>query len=315
MAISSADVQDQNRSEVPTQSVTNTAYGNLIAKCCVTNQKLNLPQYTTLNERYGIMAEESIGVKNGRDFELKYFGIGIRGSDCDGTTSIGTTRLKVNQHQPIDMNLFVPIPFIARPIDSDLSNINRLKYRGRVIEVWADGITYAVYYLKLVNFDNYDPSVNKITRDDAGNEDAKPYVPVKDDLFNPQPVDFTSVGAVPISNTYLNSSAILDCSLSQQDLNEIALACKGKFGDTSYASINEVMIAYGIDTQFDGQIAGGATIRYTEVLSAVAAHYVTERDGRNAITNTKVQLAYDHGASEPMLLHTNATGTTTSQGN
>lgn len=315
MTISSAEAQDQNRSVVPTQTVTNTAFGNLIGKCCATNQKINLPQYVTLNERYNIMGEDSIGVKNGRDFELKFFGIGIRGSDCDGKTAIGTTKLKVNQHQPIDMNLFVPIPFIARPIANDLDNINRLKYRMRVIEVWPDGETYAVYYLKVINFDSYDPSVNKITRDDAGNENAKPYVPTKDDLFNPQPIDFTSVNAVPISDTYLNSSAILDCSLTQQDLNEIALACKGKFGDTSYASINEVMVAYGIDTQFDGQIAGGATIKYTEVLSAVAAHYVTERDGRNAITNTKVQLAYDHGASEPMLLHTNATSTTTAQGN
>lgn len=315
MAITSADVQDQNRSEVPTQTVTNTAIGNLITKCCVTNQKFTLDQYSTLNERHNLMAEESIGVKNGRDFELKYFGIGIRGSDCDGKTGIGTTKLKVNQHQPIDMNLYVPIPFIARPIDNDLDNINRMKYRLRVVETWDDGIVRAVYYWKLVSFANYNPSINKITRDDAGNESAKPYVPNKDDLFNPQPIDFTSVGAVPISNVYLNSSAILDCSLTQQDLNEIALACKGKFGDTSYASINEVGIGYGIDTQFDGQISGGATIRYTEVLSATYAHYVTERDGRNAVTNTKVQLAYDHGASEPMLLHTNATGTTSSQGN
>ena len=315
MSITSAEVQDQNRSEVPTQTVTNTAYGNLIGKCCATKQPINLPQYVTLNERYDILGDASIGVKNARDFELKYFGIGIRGSDANGTTSIGTTRLKVNQHQPIDMNLFVQIPFIARPLTADLDNVTRLKYRMRVIETWADGITYAVYYLKLIDFTNYDPQVNKITRDEAGNEDAKPYVPIKDDLFNPQPVDFTSVGSVPVSDTYLNSSAILDCSLTQQDLTECAMACKGKFGDTSYASINEVGVAWGIDTQFDGQIAGGATIKYTEVLSAVFAHYVTERDGRNAITNTKIQLAYDHGASEPMLLHTNATISTTGQGN
>lgn len=311
MAITSAEIQDQNRSEVPTQTVTNTAFGNLIGKCCATNQRVNLPQYSTLNERYGIMGDASIGLKNARNFELKYFGIGIRGSDANGTTSLGTTRLKVNQHQPIDMNLFVPIPFIARPLDNDLSNAERLKYRMRVPEVWPDGNTYAVYYLKVINFNSYDPQVNKITRDAAGNESAKPYVPIKDDLFNPQPVDFTSVGAVPISDTYLNSSAILDCSLTQQDLTECAMACKGKFGDTSFASINEVGVAWGIDTQFDGRIAGGATIKYTEVASAVFAHYVTERDGRNAITNTKVQLAYDHGASEPMLLHTNATASTT----
>lgn len=315
MAITSAEIQDQNRSEVPTQTVTNTAWGNLIGKCCGTNQKLTLPQYTTLNERYNVLAEDSIGLKNGRDFELKAFGLGIRGSDCDGKTSIGTTRLKVNQHQPIDMNLFQPIPIAVRPLGADFDNITREMLRMRVIETLLDGEEYAVYYLMLINFDQYDPSVNKITRDSAGNESAHPYVPVKDDLFNPQPIDFTSSNTVPISDTYLNSSAILDCSLSQRWLNEIANACKLKFGDTSYGSINEVMQVWGIDTKTDGRIAQGATVRYTEFLSAVPGHYVTERDGRNVITNTKIQLAYDHGASEPMLLHTNATTTTQAQGN
>jgi hypothetical protein len=315
MAISSAEVQDQNRSEVPTQTVTNTPYGNLIGKCCSTNQKINLPQYTTLNEVYNIMGEESIGVKNGRDFELKFFGIGIRGSACDGKDARGVTKLKVNQHQPIDGNLFTAVPFILRPIDNDLDNVNRAKYRLRTVETLSDGVTYAVYWLKLIDFANYNPSVNKITRDAAGNETAKPYVPSKDNLFNPQPVDFTSENTVPISDTYMNSSAILDCSMSAQDLVELANACKVYFGDSSYASINEVGVAWGIDTQFDGQIAGGATIRYTEVLSAVFSHYITERDGRNAINNTKIQLAFDHGASEPMLLHTTATASTSSQGN
>lgn len=314
MAITSAETQDQNRSEVPVQTVTNTGFGNLIAKCCATNQPLNLPQYTTLNERYNILGEESIGKHEGRSFELKYFGIGIGGSSADGVTSLGTTRLKVNQHSPADMNLFAPIPFIVRPIDNDLDNFNRAKYRMRVVETFPDNIAYAVYYLKVANFDSYFPVVNKVVRDEAGNEDAKQYVPTKDSLFNPQPTDITSVGTVPVANSYQNSSAIIDCSLTAQDLNEIANACKLKFGDASYASINEVMLTWGIDTQFDGAIAGGGTIRYLEVLSAVAAHYVTERDGRNALNNVKVQMAYDHGASEPMLLHTNSTSTTGGQG-
>lgn len=315
MAISGAEVQDQNRSEVPTQTVTNTPWGNLIGKCCATNQKINLPQYTTLNEFLKIMGDESIGAKNGRDFELKYFGIGIRGANSDGKDSRGVDKIKVNQHQPIDGNLFTPIPFLLRPINEPLDNINRSKYRLRTVETLTDGITYEVYWWKLISFLNYEPSVNRITRDANGNEKAKPYVPTKDDLFNPQPVDFTSQGTVPISDTYLNNSAILDCSLSAQDLVEVANACKIYFGDSSYASINEVGVGWGIDTQFDGQIAGGATLRYTEVLSAVYGHYVTERDGRNAVNNVKIQLAFDHGASEPMLLHTNATTTTASQGN
>ena len=113
MALSANDVQAQNRSEVPTQTVTNAAVGNLINKCCVTNQPLTLLQYSALNEFYDVLAADSIGLKNGRDFELKYFALGVRGSDCTGVDANGKTKLKVNQHQPSDANLFLPIPLIC----------------------------------------------------------------------------------------------------------------------------------------------------------------------------------------------------------
>jgi hypothetical protein len=306
MALSATEIQDQNRSEVPTQSVTNTGWGNIITKCVVTRQPFNLPQYTTLNERYNILATQSIGPKNGKDFELKYFGVGIRGSDCDGKNLLGATKMKVNQHQPKDANLFVPIPFACRPVASDFDNVNRGKYRMRTVQD-VNGVATAFYWLKLISFANYNPQVMVITRDENNNETPVPYIPEKDDLFNPTPVDFISTGSVPISNVYMNSSAILDCSLDQADLTEMENACRILYGDASLAAPNEVGIAYGIDTQTDGQIGQGAVIRYTEVLSAVYAHYITERDARSALNNVRLQYAFDHGASEPMLLHTNAT--------
>ena len=84
MALSAAEIQDQERSEVPSATLTNTAMGNLINKCCATNQNITIPAFTTLNEVYNVLAQESVGVKKGRDFELKYFGIGVRGSNCVG---------------------------------------------------------------------------------------------------------------------------------------------------------------------------------------------------------------------------------------
>lgn len=307
MALSATDVPDQNRSEVPTQTTTNTGWGNIIMKCLATRQLFDLPRYTTLNERYNVLADVSIGRKDAKDFELKYFGVGIRGANCNGSDSMGVSRMKINQHQPIDMNLFTAIPFICRPVNEDLDNVNRAKYRMRVVMNGYDGNSYVFYFLKLIDFSNYDPQVSKIVRDDQGNETATPHVPVRDDLFNPQPKDFTSEGSVPLSNTYLNSSAVLGCSLNQNDLQELANACLKLYNDSSYAAVNETMIAWGVDTQTDGATGGGGVIRYTEVRSAVAAHYITERDARSALNNTMLNMDYDHGASEPMLLHTNAT--------
>ena len=315
MALSATDVQDQNRSEVPTQTNTNTGFGNMIGKCLATRQPFVLPRYTTLNERYNVLAEESIGPKHGKDFELKYFGIGVRGSNCNGTDANGVSKMKINQHQPTDMNLFVQIPFACRPLDDDFDNLNRAKYRMRVVENGYDGNAYAFYYIKLINFDRYNPEVSKITRDENGNELPVPYTPDRDSLFNPQPVDFTSVGSVPVSDTYLNYSGLLDCTLNAQDLQEIMNACRIKFNDAGYGSVSETCVYWGYDTVTDGRIGQGATIRYDEVMSCVASHFVTEKDGRNAQNNTEIELAYDHGASEPMLLHTTSTASAQSQGN
>lgn len=313
--LSANELQDQNRSEIPAQTVTNRSIGNLLNKCIITGRPFTVPEFTTLNERYKVLASESLGVKNSRDFYLKYFGVGVRGSNCDGKDSNGVSKMKVNQHQPIDANLFTAIPFIARPQSEDLDNFNRSKYRMRTVEE-RNGIAYVFYWLKLINFDNYNPGEKMITRDPVtGLEDSVPYIHTKDNLDNPQPVPFTSNGSVPTSNTYVNSSAVLDCSLDKNDLREISLACKIYYNDASYGSINEVGIAYGIDTENRGEIAGGGSIQYTEVASAIFAHYITERDGRNALTNVKVQQAFDHGASVPMLLHTTATEMASAQDN
>lgn len=315
MALSAQEIADLNRSELPAQTVTNTSIGYLLNKCIATKQPFTVPRWTTLNELYGVRAEESLGQKDSRNFWLGYFGIGVRGANCIGQDERGVSKMRVNQHQPIDANLFTAVPFIARPIDSDLDNFQREQFRMRTVEE-RDGIPYAFYWLKLINFDKYDPHEVKITHDPVtGVEDPVPYIHREDDLKNPQPVPLTSTGTVPVSDDYINSTALLDCTMYQADLREISMACKIYFNDASYASINEIGTAYGIDVDNYGEIAGGQTIKYTEVESAIFAHYLTERDGRNALTNTEVEALLDHGASVPMLLHTNANASAASQGN
>ena len=307
MALSATQQQDQDRSEVPTQTSTNTLLGNLINKACVTNQSLTIPQFTTLNEAYNIRASESIGVKNGRDFELKFFMLGVRGSDGLGQDQNGVTQFRTNQHQPIDGNVFVGIPFVVRPVSDDLDNLTRAKYRLREVRT-INTIQYAIYWGKLIDFDDYNPQLLKIYKDPlTGAEDVKTYIPVSDDL-HPVPVELTSANTVPISNTYVNGSAILNCTLNENDVEELKNACRIVFNDAGYARPNEVAIMYGIDNDTDGDIGGGQYIRYTESLSTVVGHFITERSGREANNNREIELVFDHGASEPMLLHTVASG-------
>ncbi|EBV8434191.1 hypothetical protein NFI00_000056 [Salmonella enterica] len=308
MALSTSQQQDQDRSEVPTQTTTNTLLGNLINKACVTNQKIDIPEFTTLNEVYGIRASESIGVKNGRDFELKYFTLGVRGADSVGKDANGVDVRRTNQHQPIDGNVFVPIPLCIRPLSNPLDNLTRAKYRGREVKT-LNGVAYEIYWVGLTKFDRYDPQLLKIYKDPvSGTEDVKKYIPSSDDL-RPTPVELTSSNTVPISNTYVNGSAILNCTLSESELEELKNACRIYYNDAGYAAPNEIAMVYGIDSTVDGDIGGGKYIRYTEALSMVVGHYITERSAREANNNREISLLFDHGGSEPMLLHTTSSTT------
>lgn len=307
MALSSSEQLDQDRSKLPSQTTTNTGIGNLIAKTMQTNRSLVIPKWSTLNEKYGILASQSIGTKRARDFELKYFGVGGRGSNCDGTNPNGMSRMKVNQHQPIDADLYAPLPLIARPLDNPLDNETRKQYRVRVVAN-RNGVDHEFFFWKLVKWDRYDPKQVIVNRDPStGNEPPRDFIPAKEDLTAPEPLGFTSDGTVPVSNDFLNGTAIINCSMDETDLQEFRNACRLYFGDASYATISEVGLGYGIDVpNTEGAIATGK-ILYTEVMSAIYAHYITEQDGRNANTNRVINLAFDHGVSEPMLLHTGST--------
>lgn len=307
MALSTSAAQDQDRSEIPTQTTTNTLLGNLINKACVTNQKITIPVNTTLNEALNVEAAASIGVKNGRSFTLKYFSLGVRGADGVGKDTNGVTILRVNQHQPIDANVFVPIPLLGRLLSEDVDNVTRAKYRLRTVET-RNGQPCVFYWAGLIDFLSYSPKLLKIYKDPVtGVEDVKNYIPTADGL-HPVPVTLDSSNTVPISNTYVNGSAILDCSLNSNAIEELKNACRLYYNDAGYAAPSELAISYGIDGSAEGSVGNGI-IQYTEARSMVIAHFLTERSAREANNNGTITLKLDHGGSEPMLLHTTSTTT------
>ena len=96
---------------------------------------------TTLNEKFGINA--NITAPDEKYPVMNYFCIGIGGqSPIQGDKSYISS-----EHSPIDAALFQHVPFIIRPIKSDLNIEERSKYRLRVVTTVA-GAQYACYYLK-----------------------------------------------------------------------------------------------------------------------------------------------------------------------
>ena len=101
----------------------------------------------TLNNHLNIAVNAN--TLNGEVPKLRYFGVGIGGSyNADDS-------ILVSAYNPArtDMNLYRLIPIRCRPVDEDLSDSERSKYRLRQRKTLADGNEYFLYYLKVLNYD------------------------------------------------------------------------------------------------------------------------------------------------------------------
>lgn len=291
----------RTKSKLPSTLATPLGMGGVISAAVTTRQPFILPKWSTLNEKYGVLADESWGEKHGKDFYLGYYGIGIGGSRSIGVGSSGIEARKVNQHKTTDGNAFYPIPFLVREITNDIDPEIRKNFRLRVVRPIGDKV-YVFYYLKKIGFTEFDPSVKIGSKDpETGNETERPYVPKEEDL-SPTPYELTSVNAIPLTNEYVNATGKMDLSLTESDLTEIKNVCRILFNDSSVAAINEMYLAYGVETTHDGQIGESGTVNYQELQSAVAAYVITEAWARDANTNTKMPWFFHYGNSLPLLI-------------
>lgn len=292
------------KSVLPNQLVSPTAAGVMISAAVNTRQPVEILQYMTLNELYGVLADESIGVKHGKDFVMGYYGIGIGGSRSIGNDSFGLEDRQVYQHKATDFNAYHPIPFVVREISNDLDPVQRTMYRMRVVRPIGDKI-YVLYFLKKINFTEFKPSMKVCTRDpNTGAENSYPYIPKKEDI-QPTPGNLSTTDSIPLTDTYVKGDGKLDLSLNVDDLNEVRNACRILYGNANKAAINEMYIVHGIETKNDGEIGQGGTVVYDELQSAVTTFNITEAWARDANANTKMPWMFWYGNSLPMLIGQN----------
>lgn len=111
---------------------------------------------TTLNEKFNV--NSMMTVPPGEYPTLKYFVIGVGGSSNIENDNMYT----ISEHGPLDGALFEHVPFVIRPVNSDLTAGERSKYRLRVLKI-IGGTTYACYYAKLLGNLEIPQYLNKIT--------------------------------------------------------------------------------------------------------------------------------------------------------
>lgn len=208
----------------------------------------------TLNNYYNIATQYN--TLNGEVPKLRYFGVGIKGcyNADDGILS------SAYNPERTDMNLYQLIPIRCRPVDEDLSDSERSKYRLRLRKTLTDGNEYFLYYLKVLNFDEgvRFKSVNTST----GAEDT---YELSTEYLNPKPKKPNTNVTIETSATSIVAYCEANVEISGKEVLEYINVAYN--GDTRYAKISEIGFFTGIDREVPGSVVSNnqsVAINYTE---------------------------------------------------
>lgn len=297
---------DIESSKLPSQGHTPTGIGIIINAAIQCKQSVTIPANTTLNELRGIMATQATGKKNGRDFELGWFGIGLKGSKSIGENADGIEVRRLYRHTAADFNAFKPIPFLMRELANDIDDEERKKYGLREVRKIGSK-TYVLYWVRAIGFTLFDPTMKTGYRDPVtGNNEEDTFTP-KESNLSPVPEELLTTDSVPASDQFMIGYGLLDLSLEAAELDEIRNVCTILYGTPSIAALSETYLVYGIPTRTTGASANGGTVAYTELCPACVAYTVTELYGRDANTNSRLKTYYKYGNAVPYITQTVST--------
>jgi len=251
--------------------------------------------HSTLNEKLGISANATLG--NNELPRVAYFAIGNGGHGT--STGVNSFPLLNNKiHKTTDTGLFNQIPFVLRPVGSDLDATQRAQYGLRRIETHG-GDDYIAYYLKRIDrsglqikVQNRDIDVNQVTV-------LSDFIPTSDDL-SPTPVDLDNAGVNSVTGKYISASVSLTISFNTFDAEEILNVVTVLYGNENYGILSEGALVSGVDRTLSSSDGAGGTISFNEVVCAQIANQIpllqpvfSQRNGFDIIAEV--------GGVEPLL--------------
>ena len=196
--------------------------------------------FTTLNAKY-FNAQGTSGVLNVAlppyPPILAYFGVGTEGfhnvGDHFSIPYPGDARM---------MDLYSPIPIRCVRIDEEkdvLPASERSKYRLRVCKT-INGVPYALYYLKLIEFNR---TIDVVTKDTDGVE--TPYAFDDSNLYPSPPAINETGGLIDTTVNRIIVRAKGTCTLRHDEIMEAVNVLYN--GDTNFAKISEIGYYTGCD--------------------------------------------------------------------
>ena len=296
--------------------VTRTIYGSYLQTCRVLLRPLDIKENSTINEAMSDSVKipfqpaiQSVGLQEPESFDsvndsnkinIGYVVIG-NGGHVSSLTANDTTYMDFNIHQATDAAPFKLMPFVCRPIDSDLPDLERKNYRLRkVLEI--DQELYVAYYAKKLDFSNSD--VNMVLSTTVNGEtNYKPFNPTINNL-RPLPVS----PGLENDGTKTFAAAKTIFRFTEKDIMYLTESCVNLYGSANEAIISEIAFCSGVDKQIvrsyphSGSSTSSSTIKSRGLYEAVAVQvacfvntYYQANFGINGL-----EIAFDIGAIEPL---------------
>lgn len=274
------------------EQTTRSVWGAYLQTCLLLKLQYAMMTDSTLNEKFnvqsGIAPAASVIPTQG------YYCIGNGGHAMTVGTD-GLTAPTPLQHEATDAALFNHLPFIMRPVASDLSQSQMAQYALRVVQPFQ-GVPYACYYLRRINFTNVAAQIQMNTVA-SGVTTVTPYVANTANL-NPTPPSVANGQSNVVSPDYLTAAAILGLSFSQQDAAELVNCANIIYGDPRFAIVSEVGLVSGVDQVVQVPSAAGS-FNMTEVIAAQIDSFINTFIPMNYL-NDGTTINLNVGSTEPL---------------
>lgn len=231
--------------------------------------------------------------------ELGYVCIGIDGHRMI-TDSNGIVKTLPVEHKPTDTGLYKIMPFVVKPVDNDLTDSERAKFRLRKV-LTIDGVNYAAYYLRKLDTMNVS-STMVLTSIDQGIKNQTPWKPSINNLRPTKP----TVG-YENDSSYISTISNVPLVFEEQDIIWFQEACQLLLGDANY-SITEIGYCTAVDKPIVRQfpISGTQTpstsIRSRNLKEVVATQiaFFVSTDLNLRVMNKRFTWTMDIGINEPL---------------
>jgi len=272
-----------------------TIIKSLIQSASLMNRPYTIYPYSTINQKLNILAGETLEIDEIPD--LKYVVLGNGGLTIQ-TSADGFTYPVSYCHKPTDTGLFSEIPFIVRPIGSDISPTVRMNYRLRKLITVGDS-NYFAYYGKLLDFGSNTPTLHTRSVQSDGTVSVANFTPDASNL-NPTPTLLSSGDTVTTTGDYICASTRLDFVLTASDVLELLNSSVLIYGDENHAIVSEIALCTGVERPETSSSAGGTTVVYTEAAVVQVMNFLSTNFPTPS-WNQGVRYTFDIGNSEPIL--------------